>query len=143
MGNTLYIDQIKIGLSCTVEKTITDQDIELFAQISTDHNPAHLDDSYAQKTRFKGRIAHGMLTASLISGIIGGQLPGDGAVYLSQNVTFLAPVCPGDHVIARACVIDMNVEKRRITLKTTCAVGNTVVLTGQAKVMVPKRGPLE
>ena len=139
MGNTLYIDQIKIGLSCTVEKTITDQDIELFAQISTDHNPAHLDDSYAQKTRFKGRIAHGMLTASLISGIIGGQLPGDGAVYLSQNVTFLAPVRPGDHVIARACVIDMNVEKRRITLKTTCAVGNTVMLTGQAKVMVPKR----
>ena len=95
---TICIEDIEIGMSRHLMKVITDRDIELFAEVSTDRNPVHLDDAYAQDTIFEGRIAHGMLTAGLISAVIGEQLPGHGTVYLGQSLKFMAPVRPGDMV---------------------------------------------
>ena len=98
---TICIEDIEIGMTRHLRKQITDRDIALFAEVSTDHNPVHLDDEYARDTIFGGRIAHGMLTAGLISAVIGEQLPGHGSVYLGQSLKFLAPVRPGDQVEAR------------------------------------------
>ncbi len=120
-------------------KQITDHDIKLFAEISTDHNPVHLDDDYASATMFKGRIAHGMLTAGLISAVIGEQLPGHGTIYMEQSLKFLAPVRPGDVVRAEVTVLDVNLAKRRVTLATKCLVDEKPVLTGQATVLAPRR----
>ena len=97
---TICIEDIEMGMTRYVRKVITDHDIEKFAEISTDHNPVHLDDEYARDTIFEGRIAHGMLTAGLVSAVIGEQLPGHGTIYMSQNLKFLAPVRPGDLVHA-------------------------------------------
>ena len=107
MRGTICIEDLEIGLARSVSKTVTDEDIALFAQVSTDHNPVHLDDSYAQDTIFEGRIAHGMLTAGLISAVIGEQLPGHGTVYMGQTLKFLAPVRPGDMVHAEVEVVGM------------------------------------
>ena len=98
---TICIEDMEIGMSRYLLKTITDRDIELFAEVSTDRNPVHLDDDYARDTIFGGRIAHGMLTAGLISAVIGEQLPGHGTVYMGQTMKFLAPVRPGDTVEAQ------------------------------------------
>ena len=98
---TICIEDIEMGMTRYIRKVITDRDIEQFAEISTDHNPVHLDDEYARDTIFEGRIAHGMLTAGLISAVIGEQLPGHGTIYMSQNLKFLAPVRPGDLVHAK------------------------------------------
>ena len=97
---TICIEDIEIGMIRSLQKRVTDADIAMFATVTTDHNPVHLDESYAQDTIFGGRIAHGMLTAGLISAVIGEQLPGHGAVYLGQSLRFLAPVRPGDMVLA-------------------------------------------
>ncbi|MBD3765058.1 MAG: MaoC family dehydratase [Rhodobacterales bacterium] len=136
---TICIEDIEIGMTRDLRKTVTDRDIELFAEVSTDHNPVHLDDDYARDTRFGGRIAHGMLTASLISAVIGEQLPGHGTVYLGQSLKFMAPVRPGDTVVAEVRVTAIDYARRRVTLETQCAVGNTVVLKGEALVMAPSR----
>ncbi|WP_370252493.1 MaoC family dehydratase, partial [Nioella sp.] len=109
---TICIEDIEIGMSRHLMKQVTDRDIELFAEVSTDRNPVHLDDDYAQDTIFEGRIAHGMLTAGLISAVIGEQLPGHGTVYLGQTLKFLAPVRPGDWVRAEVEVMDMDIAKR-------------------------------
>jgi 3-hydroxybutyryl-CoA dehydratase len=111
----------------------------MFAEVSTDRNPVHLDDEYARDTIFEGRIAHGMLTAGLISAVIGEQLPGHGTVYLGQSLTFMAPVRPGDTVHAEVRVIAIDHARRRVTLETHCAVGDTVVLKGEALVLAPSR----
>lgn len=134
---SVCIEDIEIGQVSTRSKRITDQDIALFAQVSTDHNPVHLDEDYARDTLFQGRIAHGMLTASLISAVIGEELPGHGTVYLSQSLRFMAPVRPGDLVTAEVKVTAIDHGRRRVTLETHCAVGNTVVLKGEALVMAP------
>lgn len=134
---TICIEEMEIGMSRHVRKTITDLDIELFAQVSTDRNPVHLDDDYARDTIFAGRIAHGMLTASLISAVIGEQLPGHGTVYMGQNLKFLAPVRPGDTVEARVTVADIIHAKRRVALDCECRVGDKVVLKGEALVLAP------
>ena len=97
---TITIEEIEMGMMRYLRKTVTDEDIEMLAQISTDRNPVHLDDDYARDTIFEGRIAHGMLTAGLISAVIGEQLPGNGTVYMGQYLKFLAPVRPGDTVVA-------------------------------------------
>ena len=97
---TIVIEDLEIGMMRSLQKEVTDLDIELFAQVSTDRNPVHLDDEYAMDTIFEGRIAHGMLTAGLVSAVIGEQLPGHGTVYLGQSLKFLAPVRPGDVVTA-------------------------------------------
>ena len=136
---TICIEDIEIGMVRWLKKTVTDHDIALFAEVSTDHNPVHLDESYARDTRFEGRIAHGMLTAALISAVIGEQLPGHGAVYLGQTLRFMAPVRPGDTVYAEVKVTAIDHAKRRVTLETHCAVGNTVVLKGEALVLAPSR----
>ncbi len=122
-----------------LRKRITDRDIQLFAEISTDRNPVHLDDEYALNTIFEGRIAHGMLTASLISAVIGEQLPGHGTVYLRQDLRFLAPVRPGDLVLASAEVTTIDHSRRRVTLDCLCSVGDRVVLRGEALVLAPSR----
>lgn len=137
---TIYVEDLEIGMSRALSKTITDRDIELFGEVSTDHNPVHFDDDYAQGTMFKGRIAHGMLTAGLISAIIGEQLPGHGTIYMKQSLAFTAPVRPGDTVDASVTVSDINLPKRRVTLECECRVGDTTVLKGEAVVLAPTKG---
>lgn len=136
---TIYIEDMEIGMVRTLSKVVTDRDIELFAEVSTDRNPVHLDETYARNTMFKGRIAHGMLTAGLISAVIGEQLPGHGSIYLGQSLKFLAPVRPGDQVETQVKVTAIDQARRRVTLETQCMVGNTVVLKGEALVLAPSR----
>ncbi len=136
---TICIEDLAIGMTRHLRKQVTDHDIALFAEVSTDHNPVHLDDAYARETMFHGRIAHGMLTAGLISAVIGEQLPGHGTVYLGQTLKFMAPVRPGDSVLAEVTVTAIDLGKRRVTLETRCLVGDTVVLKGEAVVLAPSR----
>ncbi len=136
---TICIEDLEIGMTRHLRKEIDDEDIQLFAQVSTDCNPVHLDEEYAQDTIFGGRIAHGMLTASLISAVIGEQLPGHGTIYLKQSLTFMAPVRPGDMVEARVTVREIDYAKRRVTLDCACTVGDTVVLKGDALVLAPSK----
>ena len=136
---TICIEDIEIGMSRSLAKVVTDRDIELFSEVSTDRNPVHLDDDYARDTIFEGRIAHGMLTAGLISAVIGEQLPGHGTVYLGQSLKFLAPVRPGDLVQAVVKVTDMDIRKRRVTMETWCEIGGKRVLAGEAVVLAPSR----
>ena len=136
---TICIEDIEMGMTRYIRKVITDRDIEKFAEISTDHNPVHLDDEYARDTIFEGRIAHGMLTAGLVSAVIGEQLPGHGTIYMSQNLKFLAPVRPGDLVHAEVKVVDMVIDKRRVKLDCRCEVNGKNVLVGEAIVLAPSR----
>jgi len=136
---TICIEDLEIGMMRHLDKQVTDRDIALFAEVSTDCNPVHLDDAYARDTIFAGRIAHGMLTAGLISAVIGEQLPGHGTVYLGQSLKFLAPVRPGDTVRAEVTVTAIDHARRRVTLDTRCSVGATVVLKGEALVLAPSR----
>lgn len=130
---------IKIGDVATVTKTITDADIHTFADLIGDHNSVHLDDEFAKKTRFGRRIAHGMLSGSLISAVIGEQLPGAGAVYLSQSLKFIAPVFPGDTVTAKVTVTNIREDKPIVTLATICLnQNNETVIKGEAVVLVDK-----
>jgi 3-hydroxybutyryl-CoA dehydratase len=114
------IDEIKVGDSAQISKTITEGDIELFARLTGDFNPIHLDQAYAEKTMFKGRIAHGLLSVGLLSTILGNILPGYGTIYLSQEVKFLAPVRIGDTITARVEVIERIPEKNRAKFRTMC-----------------------
>ncbi len=136
---TVFLEDIEVGLTRSLAKTIGDREIAMFAELSTDRNPVHLDDEYAQNTIFQGRIAHGMLTAALISAVIGEQLPGHGTVYLCQTLKFRAPVRPGDCVEASVAVRDIDYARRRVTLDCRCRVGDTVVLDGEALVLAPSR----
>ena len=136
---TICIEDIEMGMTRYIRKIITDRDIEQIAEISTDHNPVHLDDEYARDTIFEGRIAHGMLTAGLVSAVIGEQLPGHGTIYMSQNLKFLAPVRPGDLVHAEVKVVDMVIDKRRVKLDCRCEVNGKNVLIGEAIVLAPSR----
>ncbi len=134
---TIVVEDLEVGMTRSLTKIVTDQDIEMFAEVSTDRNPVHLDDSYAQDTIFEGRIAHGMLTAGLISAVIGEQLPGHGTVYLGQTLKFMAPVRPGDAVEAVVTVLSIDYARRRVQLQTEARVGETVVLKGEATVLAP------
>ena len=136
---TICIEDIEIGMSRSLARTIGEREIELFAEISSDHNPVHLDEGYARDTIFEGRIAHGMLTAALISAVIGEQLPGHGTVYLGQTLKFRAPVRPGDRVEATVAVTGIEHGRRRVTLDCACRVGDRVVLEGEALVLAPSR----
>lgn len=134
---TIVIEDLEIGMVRSLQKIVSDQDIEMFSEVSTDRNPVHLDEQYAQDTIFEGRIAHGMLTAGLISAVIGEQLPGHGTVYLGQTLKFMAPVRPGDMVEAVVEVLSIDYAKRRVQLKTEARVGDTTVLKGEATVLAP------
>ena len=129
--------KFKIGDSASVSKTITDRDIQAFADVTGDHNPIHLDDEYAAKTRFGSRIAHGMLSASMISSVLANELPGPGSVYLSQTLKFVKPVFPDDTVTARVTVTGIRDDKPIITLETVCVnQHDEPVLKGEATVLV-------
>ena len=136
---TIVIEDLEVGMMRHLQKVVTDEDIELFSRVSTDRNPVHLDDAYAQDTIFEGRIAHGRRTASLISAGSGEQVPGHGTVDLGQTLKFMAPVRPGDLVRAEVAVEAIDHAKRRVTLATRCLVGDTVVLKGEAVVLAPSR----
>ncbi|MFO8032587.1 MAG: MaoC family dehydratase [Desulfohalobiaceae bacterium] len=131
--------ELQMGETAEFSKTISETDVYMFAGICGDFNPAHVNEHYAQNTPFKSRIAHGMLTASLISTVIGTQLPGPGTVYMQQEVKFLAPVYIGDTITARAEVVELIEEKQRVRLKTTCTnQDGKQVLDGQALVSAPR-----
>ncbi len=133
------IDKIKMGDSAEFTKTISESDVYLFAGITGDLNPAHINEEEASKTRFGGRIAHGMLVSGFISTVLGMYLPGPGTIYLSQEVKFTAPVKIGDTITAKAEVIDLEPQKRKVTLKTTVTKQDGVVaVEGQAVVLAPK-----
>lgn len=134
-----HIDQLQPGMSASMAKTVTEADIILFAGVSTDVNPAHIDEEYAKTTMFGGRIAHGMLSASFISAVLGNQMPGNGCIYLSQTLKFKAPVRPGDTVRATVTVKEVNVAKNRVTLDTVCTVAGKTVIEGECVMMPPVR----
>lgn len=133
------MEDLRVGMAATFSKTITEADIVLFASASGDNNAMHINEEFAQTTQFKGRIAHGMLTASVISAAIAGRLPGAGTVYLGQNLRFKAPVRPGDTVHATVTVKELFAEKRRVGLTTVCTVKGKVVIEGDALVMPTSR----
>lgn len=130
------IDELSVGMNASYAREVSIADIEEFAKVSGDHNPVHLDDTYAKTTLFKGRIAHGMLGASFISTVLASKLPGPGTVYLGQTLAFKAPVRPGDRVEARVTVTEVRREKKQVVLKTECRVGEKVVIDGEATVLV-------
>ncbi len=136
---TICIEDIEMGMTRYLQKVVTDEDIQKFSEVSTDRNPVHLDEDYAQETMFQGRIAHGMLTAGLISAVIGEQLPGHGTIYMSQSLKFLAPVRPGDLVLAEVEVTGIEIDKRRVKLDCRCVVEGKKVLVGEATVLAPSR----
>jgi len=133
------IEDLNEGMSATFAKTITEADIVLFAGASGDNNAVHINEEFAQTTPFKGRIAHGVLTASVISAAIAGRLPGPGTIYLGQNLRFKAPVRPGDTVHATVTVKELIPEKGRVVLTTVCTVQGKVVIDGDALVMPTSR----
>ncbi|MFH1079765.1 MAG: MaoC family dehydratase [Pseudomonadota bacterium] len=133
------IDRIKVGDTAEFAKTVTETDIYLYAGITGDFNPAHVNEAYAKNTFFKSRIAHGMLTAGFISAILANQLPGPGTIYLKQELSFLAPVRIGDTITGRVEVLELIPEKNRVKLKTSCInQDGVVVLDGAALVSPPK-----
>lgn len=134
-----FVEEIEAGMSAMFGKTITDADILMFAGVSGDTNPVHLNEEFACGTPFKGRIAHGMLTASLISTVLGTKLPGPGCVYLSQTMQFRAPVRAGDTVRAIVTCKSVDKERGRVVFETLCKVDNKDVLIGEAKLLVPSR----
>jgi 3-hydroxybutyryl-CoA dehydratase len=134
-----WVEDLIIGMSASFSKTVTEADILLFSDISGDTNPVHLDETFAKKTCFKGRISHGLLSASLISAVIGTRLPGPGAIYVSQTLKFKGPVRAGDTVTARVTVSNVIQDRGRATLQTLCFVGEHVVIDGEAVVLVPSR----
>ncbi len=134
------IEDLSVGMTAVFAKTVTEADIVLFAGISGDINPVHLNHEFATETMFEGRIAHGMLTASFISTVIGTKLPGPGSIYLKQSLNFRAPVRAGDTVRARVNITEVNAEKRRIVMDTVATIGEQIVLDGEATIMVPSRG---
>lgn len=138
--NGYDFEDLQPGMSASFAKTITEADILLFAGASGDINAVHINEQFAQTTPFKGRIAHGMLTASIISAAIAGRLPGPGTVYLGQNLRFKAPVRPGDTVRAEVTVKELIPAKRRVVMSTVCTVDDKVVIDGDAVVMPTSRG---
>jgi 3-hydroxybutyryl-CoA dehydratase len=138
----LFLEDITVGMTAVYAKTITDADVVMFAGISGDTNPVHLDALFADQTAFKGRIAHGMLAASFISTVLGTRLPGPGCIYLSQSLRFSAPVKVGDTVTARVTIKDVNPDSKRVAFETVCTVGDTVVVDGEALLLVSRRAEI-
>ena len=135
----LYLEDLSIGQSADLVRTVGEADIIAFAAVTGDNNPVHLDADYAATTSFGERIAHGMLSAGYISAVIGTQLPGPGAIYLSQALRFKRPVKIGDEVTARATITEIDTAKARVTLATVCFVNGKPVVEGEAVIMVPRK----
>jgi 3-hydroxybutyryl-CoA dehydratase len=139
MSTGYFFEDLQVGQTASLAKTITEADILLYAAVSLDHNPVHIDAEAAKQSVFGERIAHGMLSAGLISAVLGTQLPGPGTLYMRQSLRFAAPVKIGDTVNATVEVTALNPDRKRATLKTTCTVGDTLVIEGEAYVQVPSR----
>lgn len=137
--NGYYFEDLKIGMSATFSRTITETDLRNFSGVSGDTNPMHLNEEYASTTVFGSCIVHGMLTASLISAVIGTKLPGPGCIYLTQTLKFTAPVHVNDTVYAVATVKELIAEKKRVVLTTQCLSKNIIVVDGEAIIKVPSR----
>ncbi|HEX5263454.1 MAG TPA: MaoC family dehydratase [Phenylobacterium sp.] len=135
----LYFDELSIGQSAETTHVVGAADIEAFAAVSGDVNPVHLDEAYAKATTFGGRIAHGMLSAAYISAVLGNQLPGPGAIYLSQSLRFRRPVKIGDAVTAKVTVKSLDAEKSHALFETACLVNGKTVLDGEALILAPRR----
>ena len=134
----IFLEDLEIGMERAFSKTVSEADIVLFAGVSGDTNPLHLDAEYAAETMFKSRIAHGMLSAGFISAVFGTKF-GPGCVYMSQTLRFKAPVRIGDTVVATCTVKEIMAEKKRAAFDCICRVGNTVVVDGEALLMFPSR----
>jgi 3-hydroxybutyryl-CoA dehydratase len=139
MTNRMFFEDLSVGQTASLGKTITEADILLYSAVSMDTNPIHLDADFASESQFGERIAHGMLAASLISAVLGTRLPGPGAIYMRQSLRFAAPVKIGQTVKATVEVSSLNPEKKRATLRTICTVGDEVVIEGEAYIQVPSR----
>ncbi len=134
-----FIEDLSVGMTASFAKTATESYIVLFAGISGDINPVHLNHEFASETMFKGRIAHGMLTASFFSTVLGTKLPGPGCICIRQDLNFKAPVRVGDTVTTRGTITEIDNDRRRVKLFAECRVGDRVVLDGEATAMVPSR----
>jgi 3-hydroxybutyryl-CoA dehydratase len=137
---TIFLEDMEIGLSRSIAKVMGDVEIESFAKTSEDRNPIHLNDEAGKASIFKSRVVHGMLSASLFSALLGEYLPGHGAIYLSQTLQFTKPVYPGDKVVASVTVININNNKKQVTLKCEAKVGDKLVIKGEAVALAPSRG---
>ena len=137
---TIYLEDMEIGLSRSIAKVMGDVEIESFTKTSEDRNPIHLNDEAGKASIFKSRVVHGMLSASLFSALLGEYLPGHGAIYLSQTLQFTKPVYPGDKVVASVTVININNNKKQVTLKCEAKVGDKLVIKGEAVALAPSRG---
>ena len=135
--NKIKIEKIKVGMSANYSQTVTDSDIKDFSEISGDVNPVHLDEEYAKNSRFKKRIAHGLMTASYFSALFGTKIPGEGCVYVSQSLNFKRPVYIGDTITAMVEVTSVDLVKKRVFFNTICKVKNKVVIDGKAELFVP------
>lgn len=133
-------EALAVGMTAERARVVDEADVQAFAEVSGDRNPVHLDEDYARATPFGGRIAHGMLSAAHISALIASELPGPGAVYLSQSLSFRRPVKLGDTVTTRVEIIALDPAKARATLRTTCSVQGKPVIEGEALIMVPRQG---
>ncbi len=138
-SKSYFLEDLSPGMEASYARTVTEADIQAFAEVSGDKNPVHLDAAYAAKTMFKERIAHGMLSAGYISTVFGMHMPGPGAIYVSQTLNFKAPVKIGDTVVAKVRVAEIIAEKKRIRFECVCTVNETPVVTGEAVLMVPLR----
>ena len=137
--NGAGIEGLKVGDWAATSKTISESDVYLFAGITGDFNPAHVDEEYAKNTIFKGRIAHGMLVAGLLSSVLGMKLPGPETIYLRQSLKFLAPTRIGDTVTARVEILSVDRTRNRVTLKTTCTnQSGVLIVDGEAEVSLPR-----
>ena len=134
-----YLEDLAVGMRASHAKTVTETDVVMFAGLTGDNNPIHCNEEFAAKTQFKGRIAHGMFCAGLISCVAGTRLPGPGAVYVDQHLRFAAPVRIGDTVTAVCTVEEINSERRRVIMNTVCTVRGEVVVEGRATYLVSRR----
>lgn len=134
------LEDLSVGQSAERTHVVTEADIAAFAALSGDFNPVHMDEAFAATTPFKGRIAHGILSATYISAVLGETLPGHGAIYVEQALRFRRPVRIGDEVTARVTVTAIDADKARVSLDTVCLVGGKAVIEGEATLMVPRRG---
>lgn len=137
---TVYYDDLKVGQSASMSRTVTEQDIQLFGEATGDMNPVHFNEDYARKTVFRGRVAHGVLSIGFMSAVIGMELPGEGTIFISANTEFKAPVRIGDTVVTTIAVKELR-ENRRVMLDCRCEVAGKIVVAGEALVMAPKKPP--
>lgn len=135
--SSIPIEDINVGMSMSYSRTINDRDIRLFAELSGDNNPVHLDEKYAESSRFKKRIAHGLMSAGFFSALFGTKIPGVGCVYVAQSLKFKRPVYIDDNVTATVTVTSLDLKNRRVFFDTVCTVKSKIVISGEAEIYIP------